>query len=402
MKMKKIRFLTIMLFVFLLLNAFDAALSDEVVVAFEKKEYSVLLGSNEKIVPVIQGTKAKGNFSYLSSDETVAIVKNGQVKGLSLGDTIISCSGKIDEITYECSYILHVLQPVTEIIVPEKEMIVPSGAQLREMPYTVLPENAENKDIDIIYNGKKVDLYEGNIFPGSSVAMNRTYTFMAKDGSKTSAKFKYIVPKVAWFSIDNNTIVDSPEGIDFYYVPTFDTSSIVFTVYDHGDKFIKSEHKFMNNAVLHELLKDEPFDLDYDKNATKPTYIHVIPLKAGKGTFSVIVNGRKASVTINVSRSAVYENIKYEELIKKEEKNKSLRFQIAGIVYVVEESGVYIAFNGDETKLAFIEVPESMDKTAFTVGKSVTIKGIYKGTSEYKTETGLKRTIPVFNAEKIE
>ncbi len=282
-------------------------------------------------------------------------------------------------------------------------MTLPANAVLRELPYQVLPENAANKEIDIIYNGKKVSLGEDGAFPASSFAMNRTYTLKATDGSNITAKFKYVVPKIAWFSIENNTTIDSPDGIDFFYVSTYEYSDFAYTVYDYDDgKAFECKGKFINKAVLDELLKDEPYYINYDTCSTFIGYMHVVPLKVGKGSFIVETNGHKTSLNLNITRSAVYENIKYEQYQKSEEKNKSLRFQASGIVYTTDGSNVYLSYDGDETKQILVMLPEEMNNTSLTPGKEITVKGIFTGMSDYKTETGLKKSIPVITAEIIE
>ncbi len=388
---------------FLLVVLFSTASADAVVVAFEKKEYSILAGKTDTIKPVVQGTKTKGQFTYSSSDELVATVNNGKVKGISPGDVTINCMVLIGSEEFACSYVLHVLQPVTAIEVPEKEMTLPADAKLRELPYKVLPENAANKEIEIIYNGKKASLREDGGFPGSSIAMNRTYTLKATDGSNVTAKFRYIVPKVAWFSVDNNTVIDSPDGIDFFYVTTFNPSGWIYSVKAYDDnKNITCNAYFLDKDIVNELLKDEPFYIDYDTCVAHIEYLHVVPLKAGKGTFTVVVNGHKATLSFVISRSAVYEDIKYEQYQKKESQYKSLRFQTSGIISSIEGSSIYFSYEGDEGKQMVADIPETIDIANLKPGEDITVKGFFTGMCEYTSETGLKKSIPAFLAEKIE
>lgn len=390
----------ILIFIFILTSCLTYA--DGIVVAFEKREYSLLAGKTEMIKPVIQGSKNQGKSAFSSSDESIATVKNGQVKGISPGDVTISCTVTIGKEEYTCSYILHVLQPVTEISVPIKEMTLPSGAALRELPYKVLPDNAANKQIDIFRDGKKVSLNEDGSFPGSSVAMNSTYTFKATDGSNVTAKFKYIVPKVAWFSVQNNTVIDSPEGIDFFYIPTYEPGYMIFTVTSHADnKVIKCEGARNASSLIDEYLADKPYTL-IAGNITEPSFLHVVPIKAGKGTYTVIVNGKKTTLSFTVTRSAIYETIKYEQYQKSEAKNRSLRFQVTGKVSAIDETTLYLYEGGDETKPVSVSIPESLKDQIPASGDTITVKGIFTGMNDYLTETGLTKSIPHFTAEYIE
>ncbi len=88
----------------LLTMFFSIAMADNIVVAFEKREYSILAGKTDTIRPVVQGTKSKGKFSYSSSDESIATVKNGQIKGVAPGDATINCSVTISEKTFNTKF----------------------------------------------------------------------------------------------------------------------------------------------------------------------------------------------------------------------------------------------------------------------------------------------------------
>lgn len=176
MKHRKTVLLLLTIILILLSNI---AFADNIVVAFEKREYTILAGKTATIKPVIQGTKSQGKFAYTSTDESIATVKNGQTKGITPGDATINCTVTIGTNTYNCSYIIHVLQPVTQIYVPEKEMSLPAGAILRQLPFSVLPEDAANKEIEVYVNNKKIELpTDGTFHTGY-----KKYTFKTTDGS---------------------------------------------------------------------------------------------------------------------------------------------------------------------------------------------------------------------------
>lgn len=125
-------------------------LADDIVVAFEKKEYSILSGKSDTIRPVIQGTKRGAKYSYTSSDVTIATVNNGQVTGIAVGDAKISCTVKIGENEYNCSNILHVGQPVTYTEISEKEYTLPPEAAFRESPFKHFRKMLQTKRLIIL------------------------------------------------------------------------------------------------------------------------------------------------------------------------------------------------------------------------------------------------------------
>ena len=420
--------------ILIMLISCGIAFADGIVVAFEKREYKILAGKTEIIRPIIQGTTLTGKYVYSSSDETVATVNNGQVKGISPGDATINCTVTIGSDEFSCSYVIHVLQPVTKIEVPVKSMVLPAGAILNELPFIVLPENAANKEIDIISNNSKIELSSDGYFRVPNIKGGTyTYTFKTTDGSNVTAQFSVTVPKGAWFSVDNNIIIDDPAGIDLFYVITDDHTTNVL---------IHTSESYSTNGIVRvgsskkditELLEGRPFSFrTQDMSMIEaPRIVHFEPLKVGKGQFVVKSNNDKAMLNITVTRSAVYESIQYDQYQKNEVYNKSLRFLVSGTISSVEKplfgmfsSGedtksvcIYMFCDGDEAKPACVQIPNTKDISSLITGKitfgdldisslkigdNLTVKGIFIGMIDYVTETGLTKSIPCFTAEIIE
>ena len=283
--------------ILIMLISCGIAFADGIVVAFEKREYKILAGKTEIIRPIIQGTTLTGKYVYSSSDETVATVNNGQVKGISPGDATINCTVTIGSDEFSCSYVIHVLQPVTKIEVPVKSMVLPAGAILNELPFIVLPENAANKEIDIISNNSKIELSSDGYFRVPNIKGGTyTYTFKTTDGSNVTAQFSVTVPKGAWFSVDNNIIIDDPAGIDLFYVITDDHTTNVL---------IHTSESYSTNGIVRvgsskkditELLEGRPFSFrTQDMTMIEaPRIVHFEPLKVGKGQF--VITGDKGMI----------------------------------------------------------------------------------------------------------
>ena len=399
MKLRKAMLILLCIINSILLISFAEA--DGIVVAFEKKEYTLLSGKEETIKPVIQGTKSKGKFEYYSSDEAIATVKNGKVKGIIPGDVMIKCTVSIDKEEYTCSYLLHVLQPVTQIIVPEKEMTLPAGAILRELPYTVIPDNAANKEIVILCDNQKWNLTSNGSLPIGDKGGKRKFTFKATDGSNIVANFKVNVPKGAWFSIESPVTIDDPSGVDFFYVPTYRRDVGILTIDEATTKGVVRKSHGKEEPT--ELLKNQPFYFNArGLTFSALTSVHLEPLKVGKGQFIVWVTGDKATLDVIVTRSAVYENVKYEQFLKNEEKNTNLRFAISGVITTIEESSLYISCDNDVAKQVRVIIPDTINMSSLLPGDSITMKGVFRCMEDYVTETGLTKPIPCFTAEHIE
>ena len=348
--MKKARLFAILFtaFLFVLLAA-GSAFADEIVVAFEKKEYTVLAGKELKVAPVIQGTNQRGKAVYASSDESVATANNGSVRGVTAGTATISCTVTIGEETYECSFELTVLQPVARIEVPTKAIEMPTSGRMREPVAVVYPEDASNKELEYSTSNDNIAwVTSDGIVCTGHLGGTATITCKATDGSGVKATFQIKVPKVAWFTCPENIEIDDPEGYVFYYKPTYSRS------FNTSNSYCANENITSASAGSGgDPLADFPFTIS-GGFADDMTGVRIIPVKAGGSKYVVKVNGGKAAINIKVTRNAVYEDLPYEQFERSAEKAKGLRYHIPGVVIAEEktETDRYIIFGygGDEAK----------------------------------------------------
>ena len=394
--MKKNNLLIVTLLLILLVNlGIITSLADEIVVAFEKKEYTVLAGKNMSIIPVVQGTKHKGKMIYTSSDESIATVKNGKVMGLKAGTVTINCTATIGNESFECSYDLTVLQPIKKIEVPKGTVELPSGCRMKESVIRILPEDASNTNLEFTSSNTKIAniTADGIIYTGPEGG-SATITCKATDGSNVKAVITVKVPKTAWF-FSKEYIIDDPQGIDFLYKPT-------------ANYFLSKESCSNDNIKMYsveaqksDITDDLPYRFSVGKNSL--VKVHITPLKVGKSKF--IYDGfmvPKASVNITVNRSAVYEQLNYDKCLKSAEKNIGLRFHIDGI-YLREENvngirSIYLACDRDETKPVKIVLSED-DQTKYKSDQLIRANVILVGLDDYVSETGLKKQVLVFGKE---
>ena len=88
----------------------------EEIFAFEDLQYSVLLNKSITLKPVAQNIAGTLSYTWSSSDENVATVQNGQVKGKSSGEAVITCSATSkDGNTYTATCVVQVIVPITSI-----------------------------------------------------------------------------------------------------------------------------------------------------------------------------------------------------------------------------------------------------------------------------------------------
>lgn len=393
--MKEKSFFLLLMVLILLASIFSFAYAEDGVVAFEKKEYEILKGKSERIAPVIQGIKGNAKYAYTSEDESIATVtNNGTVKAVSVGNVTVNCVVTIGEQDYNCSYILKVLQPVEKIEVAFKTITVPDGSLIPLSFFTVLPENASNKELEITTSSKK-----NLVAPKQGVFIqdSATITAASKDGSNVKVSVKVSVPKVAWFR--NDTIeIDDPEGAVLSFATSTAHSGMFNIGYGMENKSIAS---FSEGAAIQ---SDTVYNDPFDPYMAQFAQVTITPLKQGSTKFVVSVNGKKASVKVVVHRSAVYEQLDYNKATKQSDKNQGLRFMAEGSLLKTEVNedaiSYIIAFNGDESKpiklVTESEVPTMKDSDSIIVAH-----GIYLGVEEYTSETGLLLSIPVIQLEKV-
>jgi len=114
-------------FIFALLLTFSCASAENHAgaLAFEEAAYIVSVGGTLKLKTVAQRIEGKPSYEWLSSDEAIATVKNGKVKGVSGGTLIVSCvcTDKAGTVyTAKCTVIVNV--PIQKITVEESNIVL--------------------------------------------------------------------------------------------------------------------------------------------------------------------------------------------------------------------------------------------------------------------------------------
>lgn len=84
------------------------------------------------------------NVTWKSSDENIAVVNNGTVSGINVGKAVITVTTEDGGFTAECA--VQVNEPVTSIKLSKNELTLHNGEK-EELTATILPENADNKNV---------------------------------------------------------------------------------------------------------------------------------------------------------------------------------------------------------------------------------------------------------------
>ena len=378
------------LFFVLLIAGFAAAenvVSNEsessIVVAFEANDYSTLVGKTITVKPVIQGYKGKTKYSYSSDDTSIATVTEaGTVKGLKAGSTKITCIVTLNDVVYDVSYNLFVMQPVKQIKF-EKSSIEMHSRETYDIPVTILPADATSTQLEWKSSNSSVaTVDENNVIHGHLVG-SATLTATAKDGSGVKATLKVKIPRVSF--AEKNVTIDTPDG----YVLTYwiNDENGIFTITSG------TSGKCITSAIHSENT--------WERVEKK---VRLIPIKTGSGKYIVSINGKNYSVNVKVTRNAIYENAQYSQLGK----NKSLqnlRFSMSGSIVNIEEGeenyNITMLFDQKTGQYTIVSLPKDKKTDQITVDTVVTINGVFDSMVDYTAASGLKYSVPHFSCESI-
>lgn len=397
---KKVCFLSLLFA--LLLSFVSIANAGGQVFAFEDAEYSVLIGKTIKPKTVAQGIEGKLSYVWSSSDESIATVKKGVVKGISGGSVTLTCTGTAkDGAIYEALCTIHVDIPIQSIKAEQKSvevalaplgtsMFYKPGSQTEEHPYmykpiiTITPSDASNQTLKWSSANPSIASVaeDGTIFGESSGTT--TITGKATDGSEKSVKIKVKVPSC--YVTDDDITITEPEGMKIGYIRG---SASGFNSYNISTK---------GKVVTFETLDD----------ADGMDWIQIIPIKAGEGSLSFLRNGKTMrTIKIKVEHSAVYDDVshpaeKVSTLVASPDSSIGTKTQVKCEVIKIEpqeslgyRGGLVYGMLTENSERYYV-VFEYDRATLLEIGETYTIFGEVSKFVEYVTETGLVYNTPYF------
>lgn len=367
------------------------------VFAFEEPSYTVAVGEKVKVRAVAQGIDEKLTYEYSSSDETVAVVKQDMVQGVSGGTAIITCTAKTqNDVAYTAQTKVKVIVPIKSLKADKSSVelggipIESSRSEIARSKYaslyvykpmiTYTPEDASNKTLEWSSSAPYIASVtkDGTIY-GESFG-TATITGKATDGSNKTVEIKVTVPEC--IVTTNEIVITSPEGAELGYAYTRMSGMNEYSSKAKGDCFTRER---------------------MDDDETGLHLIKILPLKAGSGSISFIRNGKTmASVKVKVEKSAVFDEDAYRKTsISKLIKNgvSEDRICVTCTVQKCDGDTVY-AYTEEDDGRQFISF-QYEDYRLVKKGDVLTVFGVVDSINTYKSETGLYYDCPHIATHKV-
>ena len=388
------------------------------VFAFEDAEYSVQLGFTMKLNPIAQRINGKLTYSWSSSDEKIATVYNGTVKGVSGGIAEITCNAKdIEGNSYKAVCKVMVTVPIKTIKTDKTSITLASaprtafyeykeGDSIKDCYYAykpnivIEPEDATYTDLTWSSADAKIASVtdDGVIF--GQTAGTTIVTGKAKDGSQRKVQITVTVPKC--FVTEDNVTITDPSGatIMYKFANSYKSGITTYSMKQTGKAF--SVESISNGSYID----------------GEMTTLKIRPIKAGNGTVSFIRNGSVVkTINVKVEHSAVYDEISYppikvSELLLSQEDSIGKKTQVTCEVFAIEpfviDEARYMSsmYNGKYSGLLYGKLEEKGQRRyviiehagalLLEVGETYTIYGEVEKFVEYTSETGLVYECPYF------
>lgn len=228
-------------------------------------------------------------LSWASSDESIATVKNGQIKGLKSGAAIITVSAE-DGSGVAASVDVKVVTPIKKIIPTEQRLILAPDT-MWELSWTIEPDDADVKDIEWSSNSEKIATVDDNGVISAHAVGNCKITGTAKDGSKTKTAIDVRVK-------EHEIVITKPGEIKV----DFSTEEKTYGVWQEVGDRIVAGYKY-----------DILFKTEHGC-VTSPYDGVIVPVKPGSDTIIMLTNMNntafeKETHTVFVARSALGESV---------------------------------------------------------------------------------------------
>lgn len=369
----------------LILCILPISMSAETVFAFDSPSYDVYVGKTMKAKPVAQGIEGKLTYVWSSSDESVATVKDGTVKGIAAGQAVITCTGTIkDGASYTASFTADVLIQTTRIKADKLEItLAPRDSWSHKTSeystftpvITIEPENASNKQLEWSSSKEGIaNVSEDGVITAGWSAGTATITGKAKDESGKTVKIKVTVPKC--YVTEKSITVKEEAGVQFGYVYASVGGISAYSTRVKGDAFSISEER------------------DDDQGIRTVT---ITPKKAGTGSISFVRNGSTlATVNVKVEKSAVRDKSTYPamdilKVLADKEASAGAKVHQVGIIAGSDEDTMFAYVDGEVRQyFAFM----NLDEKPFEPGDQYLVYGVIEDYVQYTTDTGLTYDCP--------
>ena len=246
------RMIVSVLFLLVLFCACVSAFADsEPALHFENGEINIPVKKAVKVLPVAENIeKPKAlKYTWTSSDEQVAAVQNGTVRGIETGEAVITCAAELpDGKQVSCSLKVHVVEPVKSVVIRTKANTKVNAGETLAVDYEVLPDNATDKSLTWESSDPRIATVDSAGTVTAVSAGKVTITAVTNDGSKKQAKVMLYIPSLQCGT--DRVVITEPEGASFevgYFGEDWERD---VTVKATGNPFTYQTEQKENKAVI--------------------------------------------------------------------------------------------------------------------------------------------------------
>ena len=189
--------LSVMLILALLCACAGAFAEGAPSIRFEDAEVTVAVKKSVKAAPVAENVEKPRalKYAWASSDESVAVVKNGSVTGVAPGEAEITCTTELPDGTpLSCALKVRVVEPVKSLKITTKANTAVKAGETLAVEYTIQPENATDKSLTWQSSDENIAAVDENGVVTALSAGKVNITAVTNDGSKKQAKVSLYIP----------------------------------------------------------------------------------------------------------------------------------------------------------------------------------------------------------------
>lgn len=271
---------SLLLLIFLVTIATVASSADPVLVEkinVDPSTICIFVGKTTRIKTNIEPRNATSKkLEWSSSDDSIATVNNGTIRGISCGSALITVASS-DASTIHTTIEVTVIQPVLKINIPEKNLVLAPGTH-HQIKWVVDPANASIPEVTWSSSNEKVVVVDNNGMLSGIRKGSARITATATDGS----------------------------GVKTHFTVKVDEFDLVFTSkkpqklryrYSSGTGNVKRRGTVKNGNVS---IDNIDADMWLSTSGGSDT-IKVTPLKPGTDIVTLTFNGKKINYSIFIA-----------------------------------------------------------------------------------------------------
>lgn len=276
-------FLVFICLMFILTISFAAASVPVTNITLSADSITINVGKTVNVKATLEPKNATAKkLTWSSSDESIATVSNGKIKGVTVGEATITAAAT-DESGITATIKVSVQQPVKKIVLTEKTSNMAIGVT-HKLSATVEPANATNPGLEWSSSNEKVATVDENGVVTAISKGSAKITAKAADGSKIKAVTTVKVKKYDLVFLDSK-----PQQITYHM---------------SGMGHMKIRGSVKNNNVSIPDIKTDMFFIGSGSEK-----VAVTPLHPGTDVVTIKINSKKLKYTVYIAEDFNKEDI---------------------------------------------------------------------------------------------